>query len=252
MIETLLSSPFTIRGQAMPPRAIRVLYNVICSVRLIRKRKRHQYVGHFPSEVSASSSSNDNELLSSFLPKISNWSSVRTCFEVGRPQLLASFSIESSESAVYRRANEYHSAAGHDRPSKVRRSSDRLQPIYNPEWHFPGDLSRVHVHSIERSPRRFLARPLILVPEAGVLAFFGPPPILHRRVRGLRFHRSNGSQLIRIYKQIAGSTIKRSPGPIPSTQCAGDHQRLFAAVRCIHSMILERMKQLSAIAIGFR
>ena len=177
---------------------------------------------------------------------------MRTCFEVGGPQLLSGFRIESSETAVGRRPNKYHSTGGHDRAPKVRRSSYRLQPIYNPKWHLPSDLSLVHIHGIERSPRRLLAWPLVLVPEAGVLAFFGPSPILLRCVCGLRFHRSNGSQLICIDKQIAGGTIKRSAGPVPSAQCAGDYQCHLAAVGRIHSMILERMKQLSAIAIGLR
>src|SRR6266403_1924979 len=195
-----------------------------CSVRLVRKRKSHQRVGHFPSKISAPSSGNHNELLSSFLPEVSNRSGLRTCFEVGGPQLLFAPRIEASETAVGRRPKKYHSAGGHARAPKVRRSSYRLQPIYNPKWHLPGDLSFVHVHGIERSPRRLLAWPLVLVPEAGVLAFFGTSPILLRCVCGLRFHRSNGSQLICIDKQIAGGTIKRSAGPVPSAQCAGDYQ----------------------------
>src|SRR5712671_6534289 len=38
---------------------------------------------------------------------------------------------------------------------------------------------------------------------------------------GFWFHRSNRSQLICVDKQIAGTSIKRSAGPVCSPQCAG-------------------------------
>ena len=92
----------------------------------------------------------------------------------------------------------------------------------------------------------------MLVPEASIFAIFGRPPILLRCVGGLRFHRSNGSQLICVDKQIAGSSIKRSAGPVRSAQCAWYYQCHLATVGRIHSAALKGMKHLNAITIGFR
>src|SRR6266403_3294995 len=223
-----------------------------CSALLIRKRKCHQGIGHFLSKISAASRCSHNELLAGLLAHVSYRSGVRTCFKGSNPKLLSGLCIESPETPVYRRPNEYHPAGRHNRAAKVRRSSRRLQFIYDAKWDLPGDLSLIHVHGVERSPRRLLAWPLVLVPEPRVFAIFGRSPVLLRCVSGLRFHLSNGSQLICIDKQIPGSTIKRSPRPVPAPQCAGYHQCHLAAVRCIHSVALKRMKQLSAISIGFR
>src|SRR5439155_19680996 len=138
------------------------------------------------------------------------------------------------------------------RAAKVWRPRCCLQLIYKPKWYFPNNLPRIYVHGVERSPRRFLAWPLVLVPEASIFPFFGVSPISHRRVSGLRFHCSNGAQFIYIDKQVAGSAIKGSSGPVRPTQCTRYHQCHLATVGCIHPVALERAKQSSAIKIGFR
>src|SRR5213078_2471910 len=189
----------------------------------------------FSSKISAASGCNHNELLAGLFAHVSYKRGVRTCFEGGGPQLLSGLRIESSEMVVDRRPNKYHPAGGHDRAAKVWRASCRLQLIHNSKGDFPGDLSLIHVHGVERSPRRLLAWPWVLIPEASILAIFGRSPILLRCVSGLRFHRSNGSQLICVDKQIAGSSIKRSAGPVRSAQCAGYYQCHLATVGRIHS-----------------
>src|SRR5213593_3314066 len=56
---------------------------------------------------------------------------------------------------------------------------------------------------IQCSPWRLLAWPLILVPEAGILALFGATPIRHGRPCWLRLHCAHRSQLIDVYEQIS-------------------------------------------------
>src|SRR2546430_16959431 len=123
-----------------------------------------------------------------------------------------------AKTAICRRPDKYHPAVGDYRAAKVGRASCRLQPVYNSNRHLPGDLSLVHVHGVECSPRGLLAWPLLLVPEAGILPFFRSSPVSHWCVSGLRFHCSNGTHLIRVNKQVAGSTVKGSAGPVRSTQ----------------------------------
>src|SRR6266481_2842857 len=179
-------------------------------------------------------------------------SGMRTCFQVGGPQLLTCSCIESAKTAIHCRSDKYHSAGSHNRAAKVGRPSRRLQLIYYPKWYFPNNLSLIHVHGVERSPGRFLAWPLVLVPEAGIFPFFGASPVSHWRVSSLRFHRSNGAQFICIHKEVAGSAIKRAAGPIGPTQCARYDQGHLATIRRVHSVALERMKQLSTITVRFR
>src|SRR6266704_312191 len=194
-----------------------------CSVNLIRQSKCRQRIGYFPSEISASSSGNHNELLARRLAQVGDRSGVRACFQLAGPQFLSRSSIECAKTAIDRRPDEYHSAVRYNRPSKVRRSRWCLQFVYNPKRHFPNNLPRIYVHRDKCSPGRFLARPLVLIPEAGIFPFFGASPVSQWGISSLRFHCSNGAQFIYIDKQVPGSTIKRSAGPVRSTQRAGHH-----------------------------
>src|SRR2546429_9541515 len=137
-----------------------------------------------------------------------------TCFQVASPQLLSCSHIECPKTAIDRRPDKYQPAIRHDRATKVRRASFPLQLIYSSKWNLPNNLPCIYVHGIESPPRRFLAWPLVLVPEAGIFPFFGSSPVSNRRVSSLRLHFSNGAQFIYIHKQAAGSAVKRSSGPI--------------------------------------
>src|SRR5437762_13655537 len=111
---------------------------------------------------------------------------MRTCFQVAGPQLLSCSHIECPKTAIDRRPDKYQPAIRHNRATKVRRASFPLQLIYSSKWNLPNNLPCIYVDGVECSPRRFLAWPLVLVPVASILSFFGASPVSNRRVSSLR------------------------------------------------------------------
>jgi len=130
------------------------------------------------------------------------------------------FASNSSETVVDRRPNKYNPAGGHDRAAKVRRAScRRLQLIHDSKWDLPA-ISPLFTSTALSVPQGgFWHGHWCSIPEASIFTIFGRPPILLRCASNLRFHRSNGPQLICVDKQIAGTSIKEAPDQLLRPMC---------------------------------
>src|SRR5215469_1797741 len=153
---------------------------------VVRKGKPRQRIGYLALKIPATSGSDHHKLLAAVLAQVGDWRSMRACFQLGGPQLLSGFCIERTKATIHCCADKNQSAGGDNRAAQVRGPGFLLQTTQAAKRHLPDDLSLVHVHGVQRSPRGLLTRPLVLIPEPCVFSVFGTSPVFFWRAIRLR------------------------------------------------------------------
>ena len=150
---------------------------------------------------------------------------MRVRFELVDPELFSCPRIERPEAVIDGAANEDQSSRGGDRTSEAINTGlgnpFRFQIIYNSQRRLPGDFPGSQIDSVQVTPRRLLARIMVVVPKARVSAPLAAADVGLGGARRLWLHKADRARFAHIHEKISERGVERAPRPVAASQSAG-------------------------------